>query len=111
MRTNNGDCVSMDKNVTVGQQFNGLDRQRCEIVLVLVAAYLEGGTIGADQPLSSLDESVSVANQRTDLDDVTNIVILQDSRCLSKIHSRVTLVQRAKRWVVPVRRERFLPVI
>lgn len=33
MRTNNGDCVPMDKNVTIGEQFNGLDRQRRSVIL------------------------------------------------------------------------------
>ena len=63
MRTNNGDCVSMDKNVAVGQQFNGLGRRRHGIMFLLVAAYLQSGAIGTDQPLSSLDEPVSIANQ------------------------------------------------
>jgi len=57
------DCVSLNENVTLGQQLNRLQSR----------------TVRTNQPLAPLDKPILVPHQVSDLDDFGPDVVLQDS--------------------------------
>ena len=86
--THDTHSVSLNKDVALRQQFDGLEN--CETKSRhprRFATHLERTTVWTDDPLPSLDKPLLIPNYVTDLDDITGDIIIQNLNCLTNSDS------------------------